>query len=162
MIATKPVDAGLGRRRGSRSIARCKRHLLRWALASCDSSCCLTARSAVDGLHRDLLASRSPVILWYDRFSAGSFVHAALLRDVRLQFHGLPLRLPASPHCAVPHHRSRRIDVCVGDVPRVSDLLLRVFGPVDRRAGGSRRSAPRVDDLESRARGFFTRLRGDH
>ena len=184
-MRTKPVDRA-ARGQAAGRITRCKRPPKQVAFASCDSPAASTpakgrrrraASRSPDLLSSGLLISCDPLcalcgelvaaassslVVWYDRFSAGSFVHAALLRDVRLQFHGLSLRLPASPHGAVPHHRSRRIDVCVGDVPRISDVLLRVFGAVDRRAGGSCRSAASVDDLESRARGFFTRLRGDH
>src|SRR5215471_11930907 len=72
---------------------------------------------------------------------AGSSVHAALLRDVRLLVHGLSLRVPAAADGAVPHSCARRQHGCGGAVPRLPDLRVGVLGADHGVAGGPSRTA---------------------
>ena len=90
-----------------------------------------------------------------------SSLHPALLRHVRVYVHGLPVRVSAAAHGAVPHPRSRRQHVRVGALSRLPHVFVGVLGAADRSPGRPARPAQDPDRVEPGARGVLDRLRRD-
>ena len=60
-------------------------------------------------------------------------VHSRLLRDVRVQLHGVPVGIPAAADGAVSHSRSRRIARSRPACSSVPDVLVGLLGAAHRR-----------------------------